>query len=162
MLILSEEVFTSYIAYTFRRSFYIIYCLYFRKFLHHILLILSGDIGLNPGLVYNSQLSCSNEWNVLKVKESHLIHLNVNNLLPKINETQYIPARTNTAVMEISKSKLNEAVLQSEIQISNYGLLGYDRRIETVEVSLATLKVINVKTLFFRRKSKIFCLKLNL
>ena len=120
------------------------------------MLILSGDISLNPGLVYNNQLSCSNERNVLKVKESHLIHLNVNSLLPKINEIQHIAARTNTAVMEISKSKLDEAVLQSEIQISNYGLLGYDRRIETVEVSLAKLEVIKVKTLFSEGNRKYF------
>ena len=56
---------------------------------HQILLILSGDISLNPGPAYNSQSSCSNEWNVLKAKGIHLIHLNVNSFLPKTDEIRY-------------------------------------------------------------------------
>ena len=51
------------------------------------MLILSGDTSLNPGPVYNSLSSCSNEWNIFKAKGIHLIHLNVNSvveiLLPK-------------------------------------------------------------------------------
>ena len=91
------------------------------------MLILSGDISLNPGPVYNSQLSCSNEWNVFKAKGVHLIHLNINSLLPKFDEIQYLAARTNAVVITISESKLDETVLQSEIQISNYELLRWDR-----------------------------------
>ena len=56
------------------------------KSFRRILLILSGDISSNPGPVYNSRPSCSNDWNVFKAKGIHLIHLNVNNLLLKIDE----------------------------------------------------------------------------
>ena len=51
-----------------------------------ILLILSSDISLNPGPVYNIQSLHSYEWNVLRSKGTHLIHLNVNSLLSKIDE----------------------------------------------------------------------------
>ena len=78
------------------------------KSLHHILLILSVDISLNPGPAYHGQSSCANEWNVFKAKGIHLIHLNVNNLLPKIDEIRYIAAYANAAVIGISESKLDE------------------------------------------------------
>ena len=68
-----------------------------------------------------------NEWNVFKAKGVHLIHLNINSLLPKFNEIRYLAARTNDAVITISGSKLDETVLQPEIQISNYELLRWDR-----------------------------------
>ena len=85
------------------------------KSFYPILLILSGDISLNPGFVYNSRPSCSNEWHAFKVKGIHQIHLNVNSFIPKIDEIRYIVARTNVAVIGISESKLDEAILLSEI-----------------------------------------------
>ena len=97
------------------------------KFFLCILLILSGDIKLNPGPVYNNQSLHSNEWNVFRSKEIHLIHLNVNSLLPKISEIRYIAERTKAAVIEITESKLEESISQSEIQIDNYDLLRCDR-----------------------------------
>ena len=53
--------------------------------------------------------------------------MNINSLLPKIDEIRYIAARTNAAVNGISESKLDETILQSEIQISSYELLRCDR-----------------------------------
>ena len=50
-----------------------------------ILLLLSGDISLNPGPKNNLQPLDSNEWNVFKSKGLHLIHLNINSFLPKID-----------------------------------------------------------------------------
>ena len=55
-----------------------------------ILLTLSGDISLNLGPFCNNQSSLSNEWNIFKSKGIHLIHLNANSLLPKIDKTCYI------------------------------------------------------------------------
>ena len=49
-----------------------------------ILLILSADISLNPGPVYNNPPLDSN---VFRSKGIHLIHLNINSLLPKIDES---------------------------------------------------------------------------
>ena len=103
------------------------------KSFHRILLILSGDISLNPGPAFNSQPSCSNEWNVFKAKGIYLIHFN--SLLPKIDEIRYIATRTNAAVIGIYESKHR--------------------------LSLVILEVISVtyKIAFFRGKSNIFLLK---
>ena len=75
----------------------------------HILLILSGDITLNPGPVYNNQSLDVNEWNVFRSKGIHLIHLNVNSLLPNIDEICYRAERTKAPVIGITESKLHKS-----------------------------------------------------
>ena len=71
-----------------------------------ILHILSGDISLNPGPVCNDQPLHSNEWNIFRSKGIHLIRLNVNSFLPKVDEIRYIAERTKAAVIGITESKL--------------------------------------------------------
>ena len=97
------------------------------KSFYRILLLLSGDIGLNPGYKNKLQPLGSNGWNVLKLKQLHLIHLNINSLLPKIDKLRYIANSSKSVVIVISVSKLDESALQLEIQISNYDLLRRDR-----------------------------------
>ena len=63
-----------------------------------ILLLLSGDISLNPGPKNNLQPLDSNEWNVFKSEGLHLIHLNISSL-PKIDELRYIADSSNAAVI---------------------------------------------------------------
>ena len=109
--------------------------------IHRLMLILSGDISLNLVPVCNSQSCCSNEWNVFRVTGIQLIYLNVNNILPKIDEIRDIVARTNDTVIRIPKSKLDETVLQLEIQLSNSDLLKCDKK-KKVEMLLALLEVI--------------------
>ena len=104
------------------------------------MLILSGDISLNSGPVYNSQSSCSNEWNVSKAKGIHLIHLNVNSLLTKIDKIRYIAARTNTAVIEYLNLSLMKPFFSRKskyLTMSCSGVIGT----ETLEVSLVILVV---------------------
>ena len=91
------------------------------------MLILSGAINFNPGPVYDSQLSFSNEWDIFKTKGIHLIHLNINSILPKFDEIRYIAASTNATVIGISESKLDKTIILLENQISNYELLRCDR-----------------------------------
>ena len=74
------------------------------KSFHHILLLFPDDISLNPGPIYNSQSSCSNEWKVFLAKGINLIHLNVNSLLPKIDEIRCITAHINAAVIYLNLS----------------------------------------------------------
>ena len=69
----------------------------------------------------------TNEWNVFRSKGIHLIHLNVNSLLPNIDEICYIAEHTKAAVIGITESKLNESIFQSEIEIDNYDLPRCDR-----------------------------------
>ena len=69
-----------------------------------VLLILSGDISLNSGRIYNNSSLHLIEWNVFRSKRMLLIHLNVNSLLPKIDEIRYIAECTKIAVIGISQS----------------------------------------------------------
>ena len=57
---------------------------HFLKFCQ-ILLILSGDISLNPGSC-QTQLNDGKTWDPLKTKGLHLCHFNVNSLLSKTDE----------------------------------------------------------------------------
>ena len=92
-----------------------------------MLLLLSGDISLNPGPVHQDKPQCLNEWNVFKKRGLHFIHLNINNLLSKIEELRYIAKSTNAAVIDICESKLDASVLDPETSTDNYKILRCDR-----------------------------------
>ena len=92
-----------------------------------MLLLLSGDISLNLGPVYQDKLQCSNEWNVFKKRGLDFIHLTISSLLSKIEELHYIAKSTNAAVIGICESKLDTYVLDPEISIDNYKILHCDR-----------------------------------
>ena len=94
---------------------------------YRLLLLLSGDISLNPGPFHNLQPLDQNEWNIFKHRGLHFLHLSINSLLPKIDELRHIARLTNAAVIGISKSKLDDSVLTSEIQIEGFDLLRCDR-----------------------------------
>ena len=93
------------------------------QFFLRILLILSGDISLNSGPAYNNKSLESNEMYVFKLKAIHLSHLKVNSFLPKTDVIRYIAERTNTALTEITESKIDKSIFRSEIQINKYDLL---------------------------------------
>ena len=92
----------------------------------NLLLLLSVDISLNPGPLYNNQLQPQNEWSVFNSRGLHFIHLNINSLLPKIDELRNIAKLSNAAVIGISESKLDDSVLSFEIHIDNYNTLRCD------------------------------------
>ena len=92
-----------------------------------MILILSGDISLNPGPVYNHHPPNLKEWDKFKIKGLHLLHLNINSLLPKIDKLRYMVNLSNAAVIGITQSKLDDCILDSEIQIDNYQVLRCDR-----------------------------------
>ena len=54
-------------------------------FFCRLILILSDDISLNPGPVYDHHPPNLKESCIYKIKGLHLLHLNVNSLLPKID-----------------------------------------------------------------------------
>ena len=85
----------------------------------NLLLLLSGDISLNPGPPHNNQLQPQSEWSVFNSRGLHFIHLNINSLLPKIDELRNIAKLSNAAVIGIGESKLDDSVLSSEIHIDN-------------------------------------------
>ena len=93
----------------------------------HLLILLSGDISLNTGLTHQHKFQCLNEWNIFKSRGLHFTHLNINSLLPKIEELRIIAKSSNAAIIDISESKLDESVLEPEIEIDDYKILRFDR-----------------------------------
>ena len=80
-----------------------------------LLLLLSGDISLNPCLIHQSI-----EWNVFQNRGIHFIDLNINSLLSKIEELRFSAKSTNAAVIGNYESKLHASVLAQEISTDNY------------------------------------------
>ena len=95
---------------------------------YRLLLLLSGDISLNQGAFHNFQSLDHQEWNIFKHRGLHFLHLNINSLLPKIDELRHIAKSTNAVVIGISESKLDDSELTSEIEIGEYDLLHCGRR----------------------------------
>ena len=93
----------------------------------HLLILLSGDISLNPGPNHQHKLQCLNEWNIFKSSGLYFIHLNINSLLPKIEELPIIAKSANVAIIGISESKLDESVVGPEIRIDDYKIPRCDR-----------------------------------
>ena len=55
------------------------------------------------------------------------MHLNIKNLLPKIDELRYITRPSNTAVIGLSESKLDKSIANSNILIQNHDILRCDQ-----------------------------------
>ena len=88
------------------------------------------------------------------------MYLNINSLLPKIDKHRNIAKLSNAAVIGIDKSKLDDSVLSSEIQIDNYNTFCYDRNRHGRGVICYIRNNLNydVKS-FFRLKLKAFSSK---
>ena len=118
------------------------------KFYFRYILLLSGDISLNPGsftdifpfsnssfsgsesrfhLGSNDENLDTEKWTNFKKKGLHFIHININSLLPKIDEIRHMTKITNAAIVGIGETKLDESILSSEIDIEGYDLLRLDR-----------------------------------
>ena len=67
------------------------------------------------------------DWKAFNKRGLHLIHLNINNLLSKIDELREIARKTRATVIGITESKLDGSVLDWEINIDGYELVRSDR-----------------------------------
>ena len=56
------------------------------KIYFQLLLLLSGDISLNPGPINGSQQYYNDKLAVFKRGSLHFVHININSLLPKIDK----------------------------------------------------------------------------
>ena len=65
-------------------------------------------------------------WNIFKKRGMHFIHLNINSLLPKIDEIRYVAKLTNATVIGLSETKLDNTVLSSKLEIEGYDLVRSD------------------------------------
>ena len=91
-----------------------------------MLLLLSEDISLNQGPINGSRQHNYDQWAVFKNTGLPFVHININSLLPKIEELRYIAKLSEAAVICISESKLDDSVLSSESQVENYDLIRSD------------------------------------
>ena len=124
-----------------------------------ILLLLSGDIGLNLGPKITLWPLDSNEWNVFRSKGLHLIHLNISNIPLKMYELRCITNSGNAAVRRISKFKLDESVLQLKTQVNNYDLFRQDKNKNGGgAVCYIRSEPSYIQKLYFLTKLKIFSL----
>ena len=66
-------------------------------------------------------------WKAFNKRGLHLIHLNINSLLSKIDEQWEIARKTRATVIGITESKLDGSVLDGEINIDGYELVRSDQ-----------------------------------
>ena len=75
-----------------------------------------------------SELSADeNIWTPFENRGLHFLHLNINSILPKIEELREIAKLSKATIIGISESKLDEHVLDGEISIVGYKLIRADR-----------------------------------
>ena len=89
------------------------------------LLLLSGGFSLNPGPVQISPGQKTNIWEPNCIL--HFLHININSLLPKIDELKCIANKTKTAIIGITESKLDYTVPDLEVNLPGYDILQCDR-----------------------------------
>ena len=76
---------------------------------YHLLILLSGDVSLNPG---PSQYlpDNDNKFEPFRKRGLHFLHLNVNSLLSNIDELRDVAGHTKPGILEITESKLDSSV----------------------------------------------------
>ena len=94
----------------------------------------------------------NSKWKVFSKKGLHILHLNINSLLPKIDEIRFIAKQSNASITGISESKLDSSILNSELDIDEYNLIRLDRSTRGGRVAcyIRTSLSYNHKTSFCR------------
>ena len=89
------------------------------------------DSGSDNGLVDTGGINLSmmddDKWLPFKKRGLHLLHLNINSLLSKIEELREMAKVTRAAIIGISESKLDDSVLDGEVNIEGYDIVRSDR-----------------------------------
>ena len=98
----------------------------YNRLYSRMVLILSGDIELNPGPLDRNQIK-KGDFEVFNNKGLHFMHLNINSLLNKIDELHYIARSSNAAVIGITETKLGNTVYDSEVTVDGYNIVRNDR-----------------------------------
>ena len=104
---------------------FILFTIY-HKCINQLILLLSGDISLNPGPPHNSQNDRLN-WNVFDKKGLHFLHINVNSILPKIEKVRFVAKKSKAIVSGITEIKLDGTIFDAELYIEDYSIVRCDR-----------------------------------
>ena len=82
---------------------------------HPMLLLLSGEISLNPGPTLNSV--SQSFWKLFENKGLHITFLNINSILLKLDELKTFPVNNKTAIIGITETKVDNTISESEVEI---------------------------------------------
>ena len=113
---------------------------------HQFLLLLLGDVSLNPGPVQISPAVNINIWEPLNKKGLRFLHNNINSLLPKIDELKWIANKIKATIIKITESKLDHTVPDLEFNLPGYDILRYDRNRNGVGVGCHIRKDLRFNT----------------
>ena len=91
---------------------------------YQMLLFLSGNISLNPGPTPNSISQSFRK--LFENKGLHFLFLNVNSILPRLDELKTIAGNTKAAIIGITESKVDNSISDSEVEIPGYCILRCD------------------------------------
>ena len=94
---------------------------------YQLLILLSGDISLNPGPCQYIPDQNKDLFEPFCKRGLHSLHINVNSLPSKIEELRHIVGRTKPVVLGITKLKLDSSIPDQEVKISGYSILRNDR-----------------------------------
>ncbi len=93
-----------------------------------LLILICGDVAINPGPDYQSSEEFTNECSKLrKLKGIKILHLNARSLVNKINEMRIICNKSMPDLLCISESWLNSGHEDIEFRITGYDLYRKDR-----------------------------------
>ena len=88
------------------------------------LLLMSGDIETNPGEIFmDNDLPPNNKFKHFRKRGMHFTHININSILPKIDEIRLIAFETKCILISASETKLDETIQDEEIKIQGYNLI---------------------------------------
>ena len=90
---------------------------------YQFLLLLSGNVSLNPGPVQISPPVNINIREPFNKKGLHFLHININSLLPKIDELKCIANKTKATIIGITESKLDHTVPDLQVNLPGYDIL---------------------------------------
>ena len=65
----------------------------------------------------------NDQWKTFNKHGLHLIHLNINSVLPKIDELHEIAKKTKATVIGLTETKLDATILDGEVNIKGYKLI---------------------------------------
>ena len=151
------------------------------------ILLLSGNVNVNPGptTVTNNSIplntlpfhnhgeptmpsECNSlgrykahdnsKWKIFKKKGLHILHLNINSLLPKVDKIRFIVKQSNAPITGISESELGSSISNSELDTDEYDLIRLGRSSRGGGVACYIRKSLsyNHKTSFCRNIESIF------
>ena len=65
----------------------------------------------------------NDQWKTLDKRRLHLIHLNINSVLQKMDELREIAKKTRATVIGLTETKLDATVLDGEVNIEDCQLI---------------------------------------